>query len=1341
MPIQAPTVSGLFGRITSFCKLSILLLPLHPAVAQHHLAPTVWNASLTDTQPLGFELFRRDYQCAPGQPCTNDACCNGQTGICGLDPEHCDKSVCISNCDAKAECGSNAAVPGSTCPLNVCCSHWGYCGTTSEFCDTTGPNPCQSNCVQPPATSLSTGKVTNLVIGYFEAWAPSATGCSKRDIRYIQEIAGSLSHLYVAFGSMAPDTYEITPMNGISISIISQIMGLKENAPGLRIYLSLGGWSYSDNGTATQAVWGDLSSTAEKRNKFIDQLAKFMRTWGFDGVDLDWEYPGAPDRGGMERDIPNYVSLLQDIRTRWDGMANGWGLSFTAPSSYWYMRWFDIGNLTAAADWVNLLTYDLHGSWDSPEDQIGSFVYAHTNLTEISDAFDLLWRNNVPANKVNMGIGFYGRTFTLADRSCTSPGCPFSAAGNQGPCTQQPGILSYKEISDIRSQYNLVIVDDKVAEVDYFTYDKNQWVSYDDVDTLKAKIDYANKNGLQGIFIWAVDQDDDTHSALAAVLDSVGGLGYFDKQNGVGLYGPGVNTTEWRPATGTCYMGACGTNPGCPVGATAVGPAVLCDAQSDGTKLRRRVCCPYENAPSGLTCEWVGSSSPHYPICGASCGTGFIQIADNDWYVVNNDDAYCFTGNARYCCKASEYAEQSCGANKGACINIGNNGQPATQEDDDRACPIGRNFFTYSQGSCPHGKWMPWCCDPNTDTSGCSWQGSSGDYISENSCDNSDSCPSNYVNLGVSEKGGGSDCIWDEFYPFNGYQPSAKKRALCCPAGNLGGYFEKTPVPYEFLFPDPPASTESATVQLSIDTTDQGNNANGSEDPNENGFGWVIMVGPSSQLTSMRKRDGSHWELYDCGDNSHSGTRTVKAVCTDESESSNCNIIFKGGVERTVIEVPAECGPGRYAMAVSMSESVDHTLPEEMAHRLVKRGLLEPRVYDLTFDYDFSVIQGRDDNDVDIRIDFSTDPYYWSSVVDAPARRKRDVELRVRHEYGGNWKRYAHDVFHEDRHNTPEEDLHLLRKRWFSADLKMWFDKQLDVNEQWTAATHTVQDDFRVYFFDDRIDCSFGGLPVQGYFAAYADLNVNVQTSAQLTLIGKLNNLRSFQESHLLTRSKGNIDAMLVFDAFGKISFSTGRLEIFGAQNFGATFIIPGLVTVGPNFKVYGQLAGQLTLHTTAQATYNLAHWDYTQRYPNANNDRGGASTDTSATMQTSMSDNKFEWHADVSVAGDVKATISPLVEFGVVFASTLGIPSASVLLELDAYATLYGNAGGGSDSSPEVCYGGEAGANLFAAINAPTLFSVSLSQNWPLASGNYSFIPYTCVPLTDLFNTTCKAC
>jgi len=108
-----------------------------------------------------------------------------------------------------------------------------------------------------------------------------------------------------------------------------------------------------------------------------------------------------------------------------------YGITFTAPSSFWYLRWFDLPGMLKYSDWINLMTYDLHGVWDS-SNPIGSIVQGHTNLTEIKLATELLWRVNVPPSKVTLGWGFYGRSFTLSDPSCSAPGCPFSGASKPG---------------------------------------------------------------------------------------------------------------------------------------------------------------------------------------------------------------------------------------------------------------------------------------------------------------------------------------------------------------------------------------------------------------------------------------------------------------------------------------------------------------------------------------------------------------------------------------------------------------------------------------------------------------------------------------------------------------------------------------------------------------------------------------------------------------------------------------------------------------------------------------------------------------------------------------------
>lgn len=90
-------------------------------------------------------LFARDgeeddYSCSESKPCKNGACCSKETGYCNYGPEACGtggkspNDKCWSNCDAHAECGRFAKEPDKKCPLNVCCSQFGFCGMTEEFC-------------------------------------------------------------------------------------------------------------------------------------------------------------------------------------------------------------------------------------------------------------------------------------------------------------------------------------------------------------------------------------------------------------------------------------------------------------------------------------------------------------------------------------------------------------------------------------------------------------------------------------------------------------------------------------------------------------------------------------------------------------------------------------------------------------------------------------------------------------------------------------------------------------------------------------------------------------------------------------------------------------------------------------------------------------------------------------------------------------------------------------------------------------------------------------------------------------------------------------------------------
>lgn len=238
-----------------------------------------------------------------------------------------------------------------------------------------------------------------------------------------------------------------------------------------------------------------MVSSASNRAAFISSLITFMQTYSFDGVDIDWEYPGAPDRGGVPTDGANLVLLLQEMRAVF---GSKYGISMTLPSSYWYLRWFPVSDLQDSLDWFNFMSYDIHGVWDGTNQFTGPYVQPHTNLTEIDEGLDLLWRNNIDPTKVTLGIGWYGRSFTLADPACNTPGCVFTQGADPGPCTDTSGILSNAEITSIISEYSLTPSMDATAAIKWITWNSNQWVSYDDGETVQLKMAYANSHCLGG---------------------------------------------------------------------------------------------------------------------------------------------------------------------------------------------------------------------------------------------------------------------------------------------------------------------------------------------------------------------------------------------------------------------------------------------------------------------------------------------------------------------------------------------------------------------------------------------------------------------------------------------------------------------------------------------------------------------------------------------------------------------------------------------------------------------------------------------------------------------------
>ncbi|KAF2416681.1 hypothetical protein EJ08DRAFT_666620 [Tothia fuscella] len=1248
-----------------------------PASLQQSICPNPVSKNILFTASAS-GADEDDYTCGPDRPCRNGACCEKASNVCKFGPQACGTNGqspndnCWSNCDAFAECGKYAKTPGLKCPLNVCCSQYGFCGMKADFCQ----EACQSNCEQP-GSGASGGDVQKRIIGYYEGWKhdQACAGMGINDIPF-----DALTHVVFSFGYISPGDYNVVPMDNLPAKLFADFTKQKEKNRDVKYMIALGGWTFNDNFTATQPVFHDIVSSPANRAVFISNLISFLKYYAFDGVDIDWvivhhvassnnanpsqEYPGARDRGGHPEDGVNFTIFLKELRGALDAVGE-YVVSFTIPTSYWYLRHFDLAAVDHV-DFVNIMSYDLHGVWDG-DNPIGRHVWAHTNLTEIKEAMDLLWRNNVPASKLNLGIGFYGRSFELDTPGCDTPGCGFKSGAQPGPCSDASGVLSFREIRDIISQKQLTPYHDEANAIKYIVWDQTQWVSYDDEETIRAKIDLGNKLGLGGLLIWAIDQDDDELTALNAVIHPKTIKATSKK-------------SDWNDLSlQDCYVTECGGK------CDKVGFLKLTEQPCGKAKAVTRrsseknsqLCCPAAAMPDAKKCTWRGEA----PSCNGRCHDGEAMLQMNRW----GNGKYCEDGNKAYCCQVPESPStncrwtglgQDCDEKKEAVFSFSGTFLSSLSDVAKYALPgLAGSLLSKALGELDLDARKLYCCpkDYLKEWKNCRWYGKPGSCFDNH-------CPAGrHVQFTDSPYGLGESC----------FPRMERNRVFCCEPQD--GKSKFLPVPLKDLFPNPPQGDDvKVDHELKVDTS----KGSGKDTPNEAPFGFYVLASPGEIQTSVRRDHGSHWDVFNCKDAHSEEMQTVQMVCTDTSENSNCGKISRGrGVPGTILEMPDGCGPSKYAVARSMVPSENQTLPLHLR----KRSFTElPVVYDLQFDYEWSRVP-QEYGETQLRVDFSNEEGYWDNIVAAAADKSRKkMKKRSLDDVGGNHKRWLEEEWRDDYH-LDKISLEHLHKRWFGKDVIDWLSGFLGRGVKVDSSLSSrFKEKFTAILLHEKYQCQLEFGKLEAILDVRASASVDITTTFDLS------------QSFLYFKNKGEIEAIFRLDAKGKAVFDSGNFELANVPIPGAGFRIPKILSVGPSFRLYASANAEVNLAGSLEARVKVAKWDIYQTYPIANEkyepDSKSKAIDAGVN-KIGLVEPSFD--ARFATNGNIEAHLKPALSFGIEIHPQWKVGgNTKVELLIDSYVRVEASAEfDNKDNSCPFQYGIFAGGKVVAQAEAPERF------------------------------------